>query len=203
MRGSQRSARWTELLVRAQGGERAAFDALVEEALPGLKVRALQKLGDETQADDVAVEALAKAWSNLANYNARVANARTWLCLIVDRLVLDALDARRRRRRKEVVGVDAAPGSGDEGSEGGLALEDDVELPPPQGADRTFRRALVAEALRRLEEGERKILVLREVEGKSYEEIAALLGCTVKAVGPRLSRARERFREALHPEAEP
>jgi RNA polymerase sigma-70 factor (ECF subfamily) len=89
------------------------------------------------------------------------------------------------------------------GGEAGLALEDDVELPPPQGADRTFRRALVAEALRRLDEPERKILVLREVEGKSYEEIAALLGCTVKAVGPRLSRARERFRAALHPEVEP
>src|SRR5439155_23560 len=104
----------------------------------------------------------------------------------------------------------AGPGAPREGGGGGWRSrpswggaraepEDEAEQAPPEAADRALRRALVAEALARLEEAERTILVLRDVEGRSYEEIAGRVGCTVAAVGPRLTRARERLRQALHP----
>ena len=61
--------------------------------------------------------------------------------------------------------------------------------------------ANAAAILSKLDEADRTLLLLREVEGKSYEELAQLLGCTVQAIGPRLSRARERLRQVLHREA--
>jgi RNA polymerase sigma-70 factor (ECF subfamily) len=200
-----RSDRWTGLLTRAQGGDGSAFAALTDGARPALWARAYARLGDEGLADDAAAEAFAKAWHNRANFDPRRSGGRTWLYTILDRLVLDALDARRRQRRREAGSLDAlAAEAGEEGEAPAAAgPEDDVEPAPPEEADRAFRRALVEEALGRLDEADRALLVLREVEGRSYEEIAALLGCTLQAVGPRLTRARERFRDVLHPEAGP
>jgi RNA polymerase sigma-70 factor (ECF subfamily) len=94
-------------------------------------------------------------------------------------------------------------GAGEEGDGPGLEPEDPTDVPPPEGADRPLCRALVEEALGRLAARDRTVLRLYHVEGRSYEEIAAFLRCSVKAVGPRLTRARERFRRALHPEARP
>jgi RNA polymerase sigma-70 factor (ECF subfamily) len=196
-----RGQRWTEMLTRAQRGDRASFDALVDEAYPVLWARAFHKFGDETGADDLAAEALGKAWRNLAGYDPAESNGRTWLCMILDRLVVDAVKARKAKSHKQVAGLDALPT--EDGDEGGVEPEDDVEPAPPDHADRWFRRGLLADGLRALEPDDRRLLVLREVEGRSYEEIAALLGCSVQAVGPRLSRARERLRDALHPEAGP
>jgi len=102
-----------------------------------------------------------------------------------------------------VAGCDALPEEGEEENTGGFEPEDDVELPPPEGADRAFRDALVSEALAKLAKGDQLILHLFYVEELSYTEIARRLGCSDKAVGPRLTRARERFRAVLHPEVEP
>jgi RNA polymerase sigma-70 factor (ECF subfamily) len=199
---TNRSHRWTDLLTRAQQGDGASFAALLDEAQPGLWARAFAKLGDENLADDVATEVFVRAWNNLASFDPARANGRTWLHTILDRLVLDALDSRRRQRRREVFGLGGASGGAEEEGQA-PGPEDDVELAPPDGADRSFRRALVEEALAQLDEADRTILLLRDVEGRGYEEIAELVGCSLKAVGPRLTRARERFRQVLHPEAGP
>jgi RNA polymerase sigma-70 factor (ECF subfamily) len=200
--GLSQSERWTELLVRAQRGERGAFEKLVEEAHPVIWKRVFARLGDEGLADEVATRTFSRAWENRGSYDPELANARTWLSTIADRLALDALDQRRRQHRREVLGLEAPrPVSGEEGEAlQAPEFEDEVEAAPPEGADRPFVRALVAEALGRLSEADRRVLVLRDVEGRSYEEIAGLLGCTVPAVGPRLTRARERLRQALDPE---
>ena len=201
--GISRSARWTSLLVEARRGSRASFDALVEEAFASVWLRAFQKLADESTADDVATETFEKAWQNLAGYDPEIANARTWLYLIADRLALDALDQRRRQRRN-FTGFDSLPRA-DEDADSPPTLEpcDDVEPAPPEVADLPLRGALVAEALAKLGRGDREVLRLYHVEGKSYEEIAAALGCSIKAVGPRLTRARDRLRRLLDPEAWP
>ena len=156
---------------------------------------------EDVEADDVATETFEKAWQNLAGYDPGVANARTWLYLIADRLALDALDQRRRQRRN-FTGFDALPRAEDD-PDNPPALEpcDDVEPAPPEAADLPLRGALLMEAFARLEPGDRAVLRLYHVEGKSYEEVAAALGCSVKAVGPRLTRARARLRRLVDPEA--
>jgi RNA polymerase sigma-70 factor (ECF subfamily) len=201
---SSRSDRWTALLMRAQRGESAAFERLMDEAQPVLWARVFARLGDEGLADEVAARTFGRAWENLDSYDPELSSAPTWLMTIADRLALDAMDGRRRQQRREVIGLDApAPEAGEEETPAGWEPEDDVELAPPEAADRPFRRALVEEALARLSKTDRTLLRLRDVEGLGYEEIARRVGCSLKAVGPRLSRARERLRQALDPEVRP
>jgi RNA polymerase sigma-70 factor (ECF subfamily) len=196
-----RSFRWTLLLKRARRGDRAAFDALMEEAEPSIWLYALQIVGDASLADDVLTETFEKVWLNLASYNEEMSNARTWIYLIAQRTALDHLDRRRRRRRAEVSSFDALPPRSDDEEGGGvLEPEDQSEVPPPEAADVSLRNALIREALERLNPGDRAILRLCYVEELSCEQIAGRLGCSVQAVGPRLTRARERLRQVLDPD---
>lgn len=199
-----RSLRWTLLLTQAQRGDRGAFDTLMADAEPSIWHFAYQKVRDTALADDVVSETFGKVWMNLRDYNEELSNARSWIYLIARRTLLDHLDRRRRQRLSEVVGFDVPSPGGEEGdSSTGLEPPDDIELPPPAAADRKYTQALVDEGLAKLAPGDRAILRLCHVEDKSYEEIAAELGCSVTAVGPRLTRARERFRQLLDGEARP
>ncbi len=199
-----RSFRWTLLLRRARRGDRSAFDALMEEAEPSIWLYALQFVGDPSLADDVLTETFEKVWLNLESYNEQMSNARTWIYLIAQRTALDHLDRRRRRRRAEVSSFDALPPRSDEEEGGGvLEPEDQAEAAPPEAADASFRQALVGEALGRLSPSDQAILRLCYVEELSYEQIAERLDCSVRAVGPRLTRARERLRQVLDSDAQP
>lgn len=199
-----RSLRWTRLLTQARGDDRAAFDALMADAEQSIWLFAYQKVRDAALADDVVSETFGKVWINLRDYNEELSNARSWIYLIARRTLLDHLDRLRRQRLSEVVGFDVPAAGGEEGdSSTSLEPPDDVELPPPAAADRKYTQALVDEALARLEPGDRAILRLCHAEDKSYEEIARELGCSVPAVGPRLTRARDRFRQVLDGEAQP
>jgi RNA polymerase sigma-70 factor, ECF subfamily len=200
-----RSSRWTMLLVRARRGDKGAFDTLMEEAETSVFLYVLQTVGDATLADDIVTETFEKVWLNLASYNEELSNARTWVYLIANRIARDYLDKHRRQRRREVAGLDTlSQGSGEEG-EGPTTREpeDQAEAPPHERADRPYFQTLVDEALRRLSAADQTILQLCHVEELSYEEIAARLGCSIKAVGPRLTRARERFRQVLDSHAQP
>ncbi len=196
--------RWTLLLRRARRGDRASFDTLMEEAEPSIRLYALQMVGDPSLADDVVTETFEKVWFKLEGYNEEMSNARTWIYLIAQRTALDHLDRRRRRRRAEVSSFDALPPRPDDEEGGGvLEPEDQAETAPPEAADASFRQTLVGEALDRLSPSDRAILRLCHVEELSYEQIAERLGCTVQAVGPRLTRARDRLRQALDTDAVP
>jgi RNA polymerase sigma-70 factor (ECF subfamily) len=197
---AKKSDRWTVLLIQARRGDRAAFDTLNEEAEKSIWRLAYRQVGDAALADDIMIETFAKAWHYLPTYNEHVSRARTWLYMIANGLVKDCLDKRGRLHKKETAGFDVA-GDGDEE---GLRLEpvDQAEPAPHEAADRGFRRELVERALAQLSDKDRTILLLYHVEQLSYEEIAAVLKCSVKAVGPRLTRARERFREVVDPHAQ-
>jgi RNA polymerase sigma-70 factor (ECF subfamily) len=198
-----RSDRWTALLLKAQNGEMTAFDELWEEARPAIWKRARQRLQNDTRADDVARETFAKAWRNLPRYDPDKANASTWLYKIAERLIIDDLKKRHNQGAREVMGFDSLAG----GEEGEAAVrlepEDDVELAPPDEADFPLLALLVRAGLHGLSEADQKVLRLCYEEQLSYEQIAARLGVTQQAVGPRLTRARQRMLERLPPEALP
>jgi RNA polymerase sigma-70 factor (ECF subfamily) len=193
-----RHDRWTAWLVRARDGDAAAFELLVREARPAIQRRALQRLQDPAQADDVAAQTFINAWKHLAGYDPRRANAGTWLFGIARNLIIDALKGRKSQQDREVVGFEPP---GPDGAETVRPEpEDDIEMPVAEGADQRRVEALVDEALWRLAPADREVLRLCHFEQLSYEEIARRLGVTVKAVGPRLTRARQRLAEVLSPE---
>jgi RNA polymerase sigma factor (sigma-70 family) len=178
---------------------------LLEEARPAILKRAKQRLQDDALADDVASRTFVKAWRNLAGYDPDKANASTWLYKIAERLIIDALKKRRQLQRREVMGFESLTcSSGDEG-EGPVRLEpeDDVEMAPPDEADQPLLALLVTESMKSLSKADQEVLRLYYFEQLSYEEIAERLGINQPAVGPRLTRARQRLVEKLPPEALP
>jgi RNA polymerase sigma-70 factor (ECF subfamily) len=200
-----RSGRWTALLTAARDGRAGAFDELRAEARPAIWQRARQRLQDDALADEVATETFVKALRHLARYDTALSNAGTWLYKIAERLIIDAQKKRGQQQAREVTGFDWLRPAGGEEGDGPVRLEppDDVEAPPPEEVEGPLLARLVHEALAKLSAADQEVLRLCHFEQHSYEEIARRLGVTQQAVGPRLTRARQRLVEVLPPEALP
>ncbi len=200
---SARSERWTEWLVAARGGDLAAFDRLVEEARPAIWRRAMQRVQDSALADDIAQRVFNNAWAARESFDPQRSRAGTWIYTIANRLIIDVLTQRTSQQARQVTGFEPlAPAGADEGEAPvRLEPEDDVELPVADEADQPLLAGLVRAAMAQLAPSDRAILELCHFEQLSYEQIAQRLGIGVQAVGPRLTRARQRLLERLPPEA--
>lgn len=169
-----------EDLVRRVGlGDPAASQALVERKLPRILALAQRMLGDAAEAEDVAQEAMLKAWRQAPTWQAGKAKFDTWLHRVALNLCYDRL-----RRRREIP-TDAPPDRPDEGpapDRGLLAAE-------------TGRR--VDAALARLPDRQREAIVLCHYQELTNIEAAALMEVSVEALESLLSRGRRALRAAL------
>jgi RNA polymerase sigma-70 factor (ECF subfamily) len=183
-----------DAIERARGGDHEAFRVLVERYQGRAYALALRVLRDEEQARDAVQDAFLKVYRSLDRFEGR-SSFYTWLY----RLVMNVcLDLRRRDRSDrhlewdENLGTEpmagAAPLAGSEGSLG---------FAPADEALRRELREQLAAAIDELPEAARETLVLREVEGLSYAEIAEALGIPKGTVMSRLHYARRRVREIL------
>lgn len=161
-------ARW---IVRARIGDEAAFQWLLSRYRARAIRVAMQVLHRPDEAEDAAQEAFIRAFRAIRTFRGESRFA-TWFFHIVLRVCLD----KKRLKRWDA----EAP------------WDDTLDPPaPPDGAD---TRMVVRQLLDRLSPPMRAALVLREVEGLEYEEIAEALGIPVGTVRSRLSAARARFR---------
>ncbi|HIE08452.1 MAG TPA: RNA polymerase sigma factor [Armatimonadetes bacterium] len=158
-----------DLLRRAGQGDEGAFKVLAERHREGILNLAYQMVGDPEEAEDIAQEVLLRMLRHWRKF--RGDNLRPWLFRMTVNLCMTAL---KRRKRRE-------------------APLDEVEGLEAKGADPTAMIA-VREALSRLSPKLRAVLVLRELHGLDYAEIAQVLKVPVGTVRSRLSRAREEFR---------
>jgi len=159
-----------DLVREAQKGSHAAFEELVRRYSERAFRAAFRVVRDEELAADVLQDAFIKAYRGLRNFENRSA-FYTWLYRIVVNLALD----RRRRER---------PGSP-------VEWDDEVE------SARAQVRELVARGVQQLPEGQREVLILREVEGLSYQEIAATMRISKGTVMSRLHYARRKLEAFL------
>jgi RNA polymerase sigma-70 factor (ECF subfamily) len=173
-----------QLIEAACRGETAAFEALVRKYQQRLCTALTHLCGSYEEAEDVAQEALVQAFLKLRTFAGSSA-FYTWLY----RIAINAAISRRRRRRPEVSVEDCRQHRGDQ-------LADAGEL-PPQRLLREERAAQIRCALGRLSEEYRAILVLREIEGFAYDQIAEILGLPAGTVRSRLHRARLQLKEQL------
>lgn len=180
-----------KLVERVQKGDKRAFDMLVlkyQHRIMGLIVRFVH---DPHEAQDVAQEAFIKAYRALGNFRGDSA-FYTWLYRIAINTAKNYLVSRNRRPPSSDVDADDA-----EFFEGDHALKD-VETP-----ERLMLRDEINETVQRsisqLPEDLRVALTLREFEGLSYEDIAAVMQCPVGTVRSRIFRAREAVDKALKP----
>ena len=174
-----------ELARRAAGGDEDAFAQLVglhEKKVYGL---ALRMCGNPEDAADAAQEAFLAAWKGLPRFRGE-AGFSTWLYRLTSNAAIDHL-----RRVKRQRGEGSLDGGGP-----GLDAVDDAPSPQAQ-AEETELREAVAEGLSMLSEDHRQALLLRELRGLSYEEIASELRVDLGTVKSRISRARGSLRKIL------
>ena len=180
-----------QLVERVQRGDKRAFDLLVlkyQHKILGLIVRFVR---DPHEAQDVAQEAFIKAYRALANFRGD-SQFYTWLYRIAINTAKNYLVARGRR-----------PPESDISAEDAEFMDGDHDLKDIESPERLMLRdeieATVHRAIAALPEDLRTALTLREFDGLSYEDIAAVMQCPVGSVRSRIFRAREAVDKALQP----
>jgi RNA polymerase sigma-70 factor (ECF subfamily) len=172
------------LVRRVQRGERGAYDLLVLKYQHKVVKLVMRYLGDAADAEDVAQEAFIKAYRALPQFRGDSA-FYTWLYRIAINTAKNALAARNRNP----VTYELDLQGNDEAAEMIGKLKDPET---PEGLALTEEiRNIVNAAIGELPEDLRTAIVLRELEGMSYEEIAAAMDCPVGTVRSRIFRARE------------
>lgn|SRR5574341_1405364 len=169
-----------ELVTRAQNGERNAFSELVRIHAPGVLNVIYRMCGDIQIAEDAAQETFIQAWLHLPSYRPRT-SLRNWLYRIAVNTATDML-----RKEKHILPNDI----------------DDLQLTDGQPGPELLvsqqeRTALVQRAVLSLPDASRAVLVLREYEGMSYDEIADALDIPVGTVMSRLNYSRKLLKDKL------
>jgi RNA polymerase sigma-70 factor (ECF subfamily) len=179
-----------EALIRsALGGEEEAFRELMERYRNRAYFVALGIAGDPDDALDVVQEAFVKAYYNLKEFRFG-ANFYTWFYRL---LVNQAIDRWRKSSRSREVPLDEQRLSGEESPPESVAYP---RTPEDLAQNRQLSDALTR-AIGDLPEYHRAVILLREVDGLAYEEIAKVLGCSVGTVMSRLHYARAKLKDAL------
>ena len=173
------------LIERAKQGDLRAFEQLLAEHLPRIRRFARSMCKDPTDADDLAQDALLKAYLALRSYRFSSAFS-TWLYRVVRNTFID--HARQDASRKRLLA---------EASEPTLDRDTPETAPPDELIEKDQLRAALWDALRALPLEYRTTVVLFDVEGLSHEEVAAVEGVAVGTVKSRLSRGRGQLRGLL------
>jgi RNA polymerase sigma factor (sigma-70 family) len=179
----QKQCEETELVRRARAGDRAAFDRLAERYRAALRAMAFLRTSDREAAQDLAQEALARAWAALPTLREPGAFL-AWLKRIAARACLDW----HRPPRPELLSLD---------DEGLSRLPAEAALQPLAILLARERQRALRQALASLPDANRVALLMHVWEGASYEEIAAFTGVAVSTVEGRLYRARKQLRRLL------
>jgi RNA polymerase sigma-70 factor (ECF subfamily) len=174
-----------QLLRSAAEGDDAAFHQLVDRHAPRLFRSALSLTPSRDDAEDLVQETLIGAYRGLQKFDGR-ASVKTWLTSILIRQA--AKGWRRSKKHRQTLSIQTGPDDNE---------RDDARLTTPSPAEQTDRRLDLVGIIRKLAPAHREILVLREMQGLSYEEIASSLGIPRGTVESRLHRARSELRQYL------
>lgn len=181
----------TELVARCQRGDTAAFDELVTRYRQRIYAMIYNMVHSEQDAWDLAQESFLKAWKSIGRFRGQSAFF-TWLYRIVMNVTIDAL------RKKQI--------------EGGVEFDDTIELHhiepasttvpkgeplPAQKLERDEIRRRIDAAIAKLSPEHRAVILLREMDGLQYEEIAETVGCSLGTVMSRLFYARKKLQSQL------
>jgi RNA polymerase sigma-70 factor (ECF subfamily) len=185
------SADWA-LVQQCAAGDEEACTRLVTDHQRMVYQLALHLLGDPQEAADLSQEVFLRVFRTLSQFRGQSA-LRTWIYRIVVNQASNRQRWWRRRHRSQQVALD------DPAASFGELPESRSFAMPDKVLQQNETAARVRAALDHLPFDQRAVLVLREIDGLSYEEIAASLGVAVGTVKSRLARARENLRETLRP----
>jgi RNA polymerase sigma-70 factor (ECF subfamily) len=186
------------LVAELQAGSERAFSQLIAQYHQPLYSLIARSLQDPADASDITQEVFIKVFRNIRGFHGE-ASLRTWLY----RIALHEASNQRRwwsRHKRQEITLDA-PLCGDPDAEGeslslGATLSDGGASPYDHAAQKELRMRVEA-ALREVPEAFRTVVILREIEGFAYEEIAEILQVNIGTVKSRLTRGRAALRTLL------
>ena len=175
------------------GGEERAFSELVTRYQTRLLNFVYRTIGDREKAEDLVQEVFIRVYRHIHRFD-RTKKFSTWVYTIASNLAKNEL--RNRSRNPLVLFQTIKKNWQDE--ERPLQFEDSNSRPDDMYRKRHLRE-LVEESVERLPEHHKQVFILRELEGKSYEEIAEITACNLGTVKSRLNRASNSFAEIIGP----
>jgi RNA polymerase sigma-70 factor (ECF subfamily) len=193
VREQLRTADDSAVVTAFLNGEERAFTELVERYQTRLLNFIYRTIGDRDRAEDLVQEVFIRVYRHLHRFD-RSKKFSTWAYTIASNLAKNEL---RNRSRNPLVLFQTMRGTGDD-EERPLQFEDTTARPDDLYRKRHLRE-LVEETVAKLPEHHRQVFVLRELEGKSYEEIADITACNLGTVKSRLNRARTAFAAIIEP----
>jgi len=186
-----------ELLKRFRAGDESAFDDLVLRHQQRAFNVAYQLLRDREDATEVAQDAFVNAYRHLDSFHGEC-EFTTWLHRIVVNLAHNKHRWWKRRGKQASVSLDAPVETDDDEMTRQIAAATDA---PDTEAVKAEFIELLNRKIGELPHKFREVIVLRNVENMSYDEIAAALDCSVGTVKSRLARGREALRQSLKTES--
>jgi RNA polymerase sigma-70 factor, ECF subfamily len=187
------SAEEALFVARLQANEDAAYDELVRTFTASIFHVAYRMLGDTAEASDAVQEIFLKVFRNIGGFKGEAA-LKTWIFKIAFSEILNRLRWWKRRYRYATVSLDDQPNGN------GVSPGYRVASPSPspeEALQSKEQESAIQLALGKLSKDHRSIVVLRDIEGFSYNEIADVLGVSVGTVKSRLARARADLKKSL------
>lgn len=191
-----RAADDAALVRELQAGSEEAFQQLIAQYHAPLYSLIARSLQNPSDAADVTQDVFIKVFRSIRTFHGDC-SLRTWLY----RIALHEASNQRRwwtRHKKQEITIDGD--TGEDNAEDHFSLRDslaDHRESPFDSASQAELRARVDDALRQVPEAFRSVLILREMEGMQYDEIAEVLGINIGTVKSRLMRGRTALRDAL------
>jgi len=183
----------TQFIERLRAGETAAFDRLVQERSGEVYALLYRLTEDPEEARDLTQETFLRVFQSIDRFRGD-ADLKTWIYRIALNQARNRWRWWRRRRRDVTVSLDAGNGPDAQPLDAILRA---AGASPEQETLMREREAVLRRALRALGRTYREVVVLRDVEGLTYEEIATTLEISVGTVKSRLSRGRQELRRKI------
>lgn len=184
-----------ELVRRIQAGEKELFHELIAPLERGVYLTAYSILRVPADAEDAAQEAVLKAYRNIRSFRGE-AKFSSWLAKIA---VNEARQRLRKARRAQEESLEGLTDTEEDNREYSPLLLSDWREVPSEAVERREVRELIEEAMGKLTQGLRAVLVLRDIEELNIAETAEALGLSESVVKVRLFRARLKLRDFLAP----
>ncbi len=181
----------TELVRRAKDGDVEAFEQLISNYQTKIYHIAFHMLSNEQDAEDAAQDAIIKAYRYLGSFKEE-SGFYTWVYRITHNICLDMI----RKRRRSVLHTAELIKKDQDGQETELQIVD--EKPQPEEQIMTQQvQVEMQHAISELKENYRIVIIMRDIQGMSYDDIAAVLDISAGTVKSRLNRARENLRKIV------
>ena len=176
-----------DLIARFQNGDEYAFDEIVNRYKDRLLNFVFRFIGQIDESEDIVQDTFLKVYKNKNAYQ-NIARFSTWIYTIAGNLAKTELRKRKRRRIFSIsrMGID----------------DKEFELPstaitPEEHTESTFNEKLIQNAIQKLPEKFRTVIILRDIQELSYDEISKIIGVPLGTIKSRVNRARLKLRELL------